>query len=137
MNQKQVNDTGVLYFIGIGGTGMASTAGLFQQMGYEVCGSDKGIYPPMSTMLDKLGIKAFVPYSENNLKGLEIDEVVVGNAQSRGHPELEYALTQGMRVTSFPKLLGQRILKDRFSIVVTGTHGKTTTSSLLVHCLKN
>ncbi len=124
-----------LYFLGIGGTGMAAVAGLCQTAGYKVTGSDAGVYPPMSNMLDELGIKVLTPYSADNLKGAAPDLVVVANVLSRGNAELEQALTNGVPYTSFPKLLGDLFLQKSATCVVTGTHGKTTTTSLLSHVL--
>lgn len=124
-----------LYFLGIGGTGMAAVAGLCQAAGYRVTGSDAGVYPPMSTMLAELGIAVKTPYAASNLEGERPDLVVVANVLSRGNVELEAALASGVPYTSFPKLLGDRFLKGRPTCVVTGTHGKTTTSSLLAHVL--
>jgi len=124
-----------LYFLGIGGTGMASAAGLCQEAGYQVSGSDAGVYPPMSTMLAELGIPVKTPYSPQNLADQTPDLVVVANVLSRGHVELEAALASGCEYTSFPQLLGDAFLKDAASCVVTGTHGKTTTTSLLAHVL--
>lgn len=124
---------GHIYFMGIGGTGMAAVAGLFREAGYRVSGSDAGIYPPMSTMLEELKIPVKTPYAEGNIKGQNPDLVVVANVLSRGHVELEYALENGLKYTSFPALLGEHFLEERIAAVVTGTHGKTTTSSLLAH----
>jgi UDP-N-acetylmuramate: L-alanyl-gamma-D-glutamyl-meso-diaminopimelate ligase len=124
-----------LYFMGIGGTGMAAVAGLFKEAGFDVCGSDKGVYPPMSDMLADLKINYRVPYDAKNLIEEKADLVVVANALSRGNPELEYMLEQKIPYTSFPALMGDRILADRCSVVVAGTHGKTTTTSLLAHVL--
>lgn len=124
-----------LYFMGIGGTGMASVAGLFQEAGYAVSGSDKGVYPPMSDLLAELKIPYATPYDSKNVLAKNIDLVVVANALSRGNPELESMLENKLAYTSFPALMGERILKDRVSLVVAGTHGKTTTTSLLAHCL--
>lgn len=124
-----------LYFLGIGGTGMASVAGLFQEAGYQVTGSDAGVYPPMSTMLAELGINVRAPYSSANIDAESPDYIVIANALSRGNEELEKALTSGIPYTSFPALLGERILSNKTTIVVSGTHGKTTTTSLLAHIL--
>lgn len=124
-----------IYFMGIGGTGMAAVAGLCQEAGYNVIGSDGAIYPPMSTMLEELQIKVLTPYSSENLDSAKPDLVVTANALSRGHVELEALLRSGIPYTSFPKLMGDEFLSKRISIVVTGTHGKTTTSSLLAHIL--
>jgi len=124
-----------IYFMGIGGTGMAAVAGLCQEAGYTVVGSDGAMYPPMSTMLDELKIKVFTPYAAENLTNAKPDLVVTANALSRGHVELEALLRSGTPYTSFPKLMGDQFLSKRIGVVVTGTHGKTTTSSLLAHVL--
>ncbi len=124
-----------IYFVGIGGTGMASVAGLMQEAGYHVSGSDTGIYPPMSTMLEDLKIDVFSPYSEDNIKRAKPDMVVIANALSRGNVELEYVLSSGIPYTSFPAICGDTFIKNRIGVVVTGTHGKTTTTSILAHML--
>lgn len=124
-----------VYFMGIAGTGMAAVAGLMQEAGYNVSGSDNEVYPPMSTMLDKLGIHYFTPYSKENLSSGKIDLVVVANVLSKNHLEVEEMIRLGLPYTSFPALLGDYFLKERKSIVVAGTHGKTTTTSLITHLL--
>jgi UDP-N-acetylmuramate: L-alanyl-gamma-D-glutamyl-meso-diaminopimelate ligase len=124
-----------IYFMGIGGTGMAAVAGLCQEAGYAVVGSDGAMYPPMSTMLDELKIPVFTPYAAENLSQAKPDLVVVANALSRGHVELEALLKSGIPYTSFPKLTGDEVLSKRIGVVVTGTHGKTTTASLMAHVL--
>jgi UDP-N-acetylmuramate: L-alanyl-gamma-D-glutamyl-meso-diaminopimelate ligase len=126
---------GKIYFMGIGGTGMAAVAGLCQEAGYEVVGSDGAMYPPMSTMLEELSIPVMTPYNADNLLKSKPDLVVVANALSRGHIELETLLRSGIPYTSFPKLTGDEFLSKRVGIVVTGTHGKTTTASLMAHVL--
>jgi UDP-N-acetylmuramate: L-alanyl-gamma-D-glutamyl-meso-diaminopimelate ligase len=125
-----------IYFLGIAGTGMAAVAGLFKEAGYHVVGSDGAIYPPMSTMLQEQGIEVFTPYSEENIKKNPAALYVIANALSRSHPELEYVLQQKLPYTSFPALLGSTVLKEKISLVVCGTHGKTTTTSLLTHILQ-
>lgn len=125
-----------VYFMGVAGTGMASVAGLTQEAGYEVVGSDSNVYPPMSTMLDDLGIKVLTPYKKENIISEKPDLAIVANCLSRGHEELESLIESDIPFTSFPKLLGDFFLESRHSVVVTGTHGKTTTTSLIAHMLK-
>ncbi len=118
------------HLIGICGTAMASLAGMLKQRGYQVTGSDAAAYPPMSDFLDSLGIHIAQPFSVRNLEPRP-DLVVVGNAISRGNVELEYALDQRLPLRSLPQLLYDEFLSPRERLVVAGTHGKTTTSSLL------
>lgn len=132
----QLAKSGKVYFLGIGGTGMAAVAGLMQEAGFKVTGSDAGVYPPMSDMLAELGITVRSPYKASNLAEENPDVVVVANVLSRGNEELESAITRDLPYTSFPKLLGDIILAKRTSIVVAGTHGKTTTTSLAAHVLE-
>jgi len=119
-----------VHLIGICGTAMASLAGMLQQRGYRVTGSDAASYPPMSDFLAKLGIPVAQPFREQNLLPRP-DFVVVGNAISRGNPELEAALDQRLPLRSLPQLLYDEFLAGHERLVVAGTHGKTTTSSLL------
>ncbi len=124
-----------IYFLGIGGTGMSSAAGLMKQAGFFVTGSDNNIYPPTSDILRDLEIPIFTPYDEKNISRSQADIFVVGNSISRGHPELEYILEKKLSFTSFPQLLKELILPERIPVVISGTHGKTTCSSLVSHCL--
>lgn len=120
-----------VHFIGIGGTAMASAAVAMQQRGFKVTGSDQDvIYPPMSTFLADHGISPQAGYSEGNLSSLP-DLVVVGNAVSRGNPEAEAVLERKLRYCSLPELLKEFFIRGKRSLVVSGTHGKTTTTSLL------
>ncbi len=119
-----------IHLIGICGTAMASLAGMLQATGYEVAGSDQNIYPPMSTFLEKLGIRLFEGFSDNHLSQ-RLDLVVVGNAISRGNPEVEHMLNARIRYASMAGVLKEFFIRDKRSLVVTGTHGKTTTTSLL------
>jgi len=125
-----------VYFMGIAGTGMASVAGLAMQGGFRVSGSDNDVYPPMSTMLEEIGIKVHTPYDPANLSAEKPDLVVVANVLSRNHKEVVALLESKIPYTSFPAFLGEYFLGSRHSVVVTGTHGKTTTTSLLTHILR-
>ncbi|MGC1424877.1 MAG: UDP-N-acetylmuramate:L-alanyl-gamma-D-glutamyl-meso-diaminopimelate ligase [Terracidiphilus sp.] len=119
-----------IHLSGICGTAMASLAGLLQLQGHRITGSDKAAYPPMSDLLGSLGIPILEPYSESNLDPAP-DLVVIGNALSRGNPEIERVLDERIPFTSMAALLREEFLKGRESLVVAGTHGKTTTTSML------
>lgn len=119
-----------VHLLGIAGTAMASLAGLLKALGYRVSGSDERAYPPMSTRLEREGIPVLTPFRAGNLPD-RCGAVVVGNAVSRGNPELEAALDRRERLVSFPETLRETVLRTRRPVVVAGTHGKTTTTSLL------
>lgn len=119
-----------IYLIAVCGTGMASLAGLLKKSGFRVTGSDTSIYPPMSTLLQNLGIEIRPGYKRENITG-DIDLVVVGNAVSRDNEEVLAVQEAGIPYLSFPQALARFFLEGRRSLVVTGTHGKTTTTSLL------
>jgi UDP-N-acetylmuramate: L-alanyl-gamma-D-glutamyl-meso-diaminopimelate ligase len=119
-----------IHLIGICGTAMASLAGLLQLEGHRITGSDKAAYPPMSDLLRSLGIPILEPYAESNLSPAP-DLVVVGNALSRGNPEIERVLDERIPFTSMAALLREEFLRGRSPLVVAGTHGKTTTTSML------
>jgi UDP-N-acetylmuramate: L-alanyl-gamma-D-glutamyl-meso-diaminopimelate ligase len=119
-----------IHLSGICGTAMASLAGLLQLQGHRVTGSDKAAYPPMSTLLASLGIPILEPYAESNLDPAP-DLVVIGNALSRGNPEVEAVLDRRIPFTSMAALLKEEFLVGRESLVIAGTHGKTTTTSML------
>ncbi len=119
-----------IHLIGICGTAMASLAGLLQLEGYRITGSDKAAYPPMSDLLRSLGIPILEPYAESNLSPAP-DLVVIGNALSRGNPEIERVLDERIPFTSMAALLREEFLSGRSPLVVAGTHGKTTTTSML------
>jgi UDP-N-acetylmuramate: L-alanyl-gamma-D-glutamyl-meso-diaminopimelate ligase len=119
-----------IHLSGICGTAMASLAGLLQLQGHRITGSDKAAYPPMSDLLHSLGIPVLEPYAESNLDPAP-DLVVIGNALSRGNPEIERILDQRLPFTSMAALLRQEFLTGRAALVVAGTHGKTTTTSML------
>ncbi|MBA4149259.1 MAG: UDP-N-acetylmuramate:L-alanyl-gamma-D-glutamyl-meso-diaminopimelate ligase [Verrucomicrobia bacterium] len=119
-----------VHFIGICGTAMASAAVAMKQRGFEVTGSDTNVYPPMSTFLAERKIEVMPSYAEQNLAH-KPDLVVVGNAISRGNPEAEAVLERKLRYCSLPELLKEFFIRGKRSLVVSGTHGKTTTTSLL------
>jgi len=114
---------------------MASLAGLLRERGHQITGSDQDIYPPMSTQLEELGIPVRSPYAEGNVPA-DADLVVIGNALSRGNPEVEAVLDRKQRMTSMPALLAEEVIRGRTSLVVAGTHGKTTTTSMLAYLLE-
>jgi UDP-N-acetylmuramate: L-alanyl-gamma-D-glutamyl-meso-diaminopimelate ligase len=126
-----------IYFMGICGTAMGNAALLARAAGHEVLGSDLGVYPPMSTVLAAAGIAIHVGYDPARLERLAPDLVVIGNAMSRGHPEVEWLLdTRALPFTSLPALLHESVLRHRRNIVVAGTHGKTTTTALTAFLLR-
>ncbi len=129
INYKQ-NNYKKIHFIGIAGSAMGSVAAMIKEAGFSVQGSDSELYPPMSDCLAKSGIKVFTGFARENITD-DVDLVVVGNAISRGNPELEHTLDKRIRYTSFPDALREFFIRGAVSIVVTGTHGKTTTSSLI------
>jgi UDP-N-acetylmuramate: L-alanyl-gamma-D-glutamyl-meso-diaminopimelate ligase len=113
---------------------MSALAGLLKARGYEVTGSDEAVYPPASTLLDALGIEVRRGYRAEHLG--EADLIVVGNAVTRANPEAVAAAAQGLPMCSLPEMLGKVFLADRVSVVVAGTHGKTTTSAMLAWVLE-
>ncbi|MGC2326935.1 MAG: Mur ligase domain-containing protein, partial [Candidatus Sulfotelmatobacter sp.] len=125
-----------IHMIGICGTAMASLAGMLKQRGFRVTGSDAAAYPPMSDFLRELGIPLAQPFDARNLEPRP-DLVVVGNAISRGNVELEQVLDHRLPFCSLPQLLHDEFLRGKEVLVVAGTHGKTTTTSMLAwifHC---
>jgi UDP-N-acetylmuramate: L-alanyl-gamma-D-glutamyl-meso-diaminopimelate ligase len=124
-----------IYILGICGTFMAGLALLARELGHEVCGSDANVYPPMSTQLADAGIDLRDGYLESNLD-LDADLYVIGNAISRGNPQIEIILEKGLPYISGPQWLHDHLLKDRWVLAVAGTHGKTTTSSMLAWILQ-
>ncbi len=119
-----------IHLIGICGTAMASLAGMLKQRGFRVTGSDAAVYPPMSTFLESIGIPVTQPFSEVNLAPRP-DLVVVGNVISRGNVELEHVLDERIPFCSLPQILHEEFLRGKEILVVAGTHGKTTTTSML------
>jgi UDP-N-acetylmuramate: L-alanyl-gamma-D-glutamyl-meso-diaminopimelate ligase len=124
-----------IHLVGVAGTGMGSFAGMLKAAGYEVTGSDENVYPPMSDMLRNWGIQALTPYSPQNLDTAKPDLVIIGNVIRRVNPEATAVRERGIPQMSFPAALGSLFLDRSHSVVVAGTHGKTTTSSIMAHVL--
>ena len=125
-----------VHILGICGTFMGGVALLARELGYQVTGSDANVYPPMSAMLADAGIDVMQGYQPQNLEPAP-DIVIVGNALSRGNPEVEAVLNRGIAYTSGPQWLKENLLSDRWVIAVSGTHGKTTTSSMVLSILES
>ncbi len=126
-----------IYFLGICGTAMGNAALLARSSGHDVVGADAGVYPPMSDVLADAGIEVHEGYDAHRLASLAPDLVVVGNALSRGNPEIEWLLSERrVRFTSLPALLHETVLADRTNVVIAGTHGKTTTTALTAFLLR-
>lgn len=123
-----------IHILGICGTFMGSLAQLAKASGHRVSGCDANVYPPMSTQLEQAGIELIEGYDPRQLEPAP-DLVVVGNALSRGNPCVEYMLNKGLRYTSGPQWLGDQFLDDKWVLAVAGTHGKTTTASMLAWVL--
>jgi len=119
-----------LYFMGICGTAMGSVAAAFRDAGYRVTGSDSHVYDPMKSFLESRGIEILDGYKAENLPA-DVDIFVIGNAQSRGNPEVEEVMRRKLHYVSLPELLRDQILRGKRNFVVSGTHGKTTTASIL------
>src|SRR6476660_8786244 len=117
------------HLIGICGTAMASLAGMLQARGHKVTGSDQNVYPPMSTQLEALGIEIMLGYAPKNAR-VGADCTIVGNTISRGNPELEAALNRKLVYRSQAEVVKEEFIRGRRSLVVAGTHGKTTTTSI-------
>lgn len=125
-----MNKTKHVHVIGIGGSAMAPLAGMLRESGYRVTGSDSGVYPPASTLLESLGISFFHEFDAAHLTPVP-DLTVIGNIIARGNPELEEVLDFKLPYRSMPEVLEEIFLPGRHSIVVSGTHGKTTTTAML------
>lgn len=123
-----------IHILGICGTFMGGVAQLAKQAGYTVTGSDKNVYPPMSDQLSEIGVRIEQGYAADQL-AIKPDLWVIGNAVSRGNPLLEAILNAGERYTSGPQWMSEAVLQDRHVLAVAGTHGKTTTTSLLAWIL--
>jgi len=132
---KELPNVKRIYLIGIAGTAMASLAGMLQQR-YEVTGSDEHVYPPMSTYLESLGIPVLEGYTKDHLLTLRPDLVVIGNVAAKTNAEAAATLELDLPYTSMPEAIYELFIKGKHSIVVTGTHGKTTTTSLMAWLLE-
>jgi UDP-N-acetylmuramate: L-alanyl-gamma-D-glutamyl-meso-diaminopimelate ligase len=119
-----------VHLLGICGTGMSALAGLLKEKGHVVTGSDENFYPPISDILKKLKIPLFKGYKPENIPP-DVDLVIVGNVISRGNPEAEYILNKNISFMSMPEALYNFFIKKNISIVIAGTHGKTTTTALV------
>jgi UDP-N-acetylmuramate: L-alanyl-gamma-D-glutamyl-meso-diaminopimelate ligase len=126
---KLNHNTEHIHLLGIGGSAMAPIAGMLKERGFRVTGSDVNVYPPASTLLNSLGIQWNEGFREENLKPVP-DLCVIGNANSRGNPEVEYILDQKIPYCSMPQLLEDFFIPGHSPIVVSGTHGKTTTTAM-------
>ncbi len=124
-----------LHILGIAGTFMGGVAALARELGWQVEGSDQAIYPPMSTQLETLGIALAQGYAPSNISP-DATDVVVGNALSRGNPAVEAVLDAGRRYTSGAQWLAEQVLPGRDTLAVAGTHGKTTTTTILSYLLE-
>lgn len=124
-----------IHILGVCGTFMGGIALLARAMGHQVSGSDANVYPPMSTQLEEAGITLMEGYDPAHLQPAP-DQVVVGNAMSRGNPAVEYVLDEGLAYTSGPQWLAEHVLQNRWVLAVAGTHGKTSTASLLAWILE-
>lgn len=126
-----------IFFLGICGTAMGNVALLLKSMGHEIVGADQSIYPPMSNVLQRSNIKIYEGYDLQQILDFKPDKIVVGNVITRGNPIIEWLLqSRSIPYCSLPELLATQILKDRYNIVVTGTHGKTTTTAIAAFLLK-
>jgi UDP-N-acetylmuramate: L-alanyl-gamma-D-glutamyl-meso-diaminopimelate ligase len=136
LNMTLNKTKGKVHILGIGGTFMGGLALLARELGWEVTGSDQHIYPPMSTQLEQMGIKLYEGYDPVVIQEIKPDCIIIGNAMSRGNPVVEYILNEQLPYVSGPQWLLEQVLQKRWVLAVSGTHGKTTTSSMLAWVLE-
>lgn len=124
-----------IHLVGVAGTGMGAFAGMLKAAGHIVTGSDENVYPPMSDMLREWGIEVFTPYAAENVDRARPDLVIIGNVIRRVNPEATVVRERRLPQMSFPAAFGALVAADKHSVVIVGTHGKTTTSALMGHVL--
>ncbi|MDQ3281287.1 MAG: Mur ligase family protein [Acidobacteriota bacterium] len=134
---KELPDVKRVYLIGICGTAMASLAGMLQERGYDITGSDEHVYPPMSTYLERLRIPVLEGYTKEHLETFRPDVVVIGNAAANTNAEAAATVELDLPYTSMPEAIYNLFIKGKHSIVITGTHGKTSTTSLMAWLLES
>ncbi|MEJ5299588.1 MAG: Mur ligase family protein [Thermodesulforhabdaceae bacterium] len=130
-----MGETEKLYFMGIGGVAMGNMAAACKELGYQVIGSDAGLYPPTSTLIEKLGIPVFIPYDAENISRANPDRVIIGNVIRATNPEVQRIFEHKIPYMSITDLIDKVFLSRHKSLVVAGTHGKTTTTALLAWTL--
>ena len=135
LNEVSPGSVSRVHLVGVAGTGMGAFAGMLKAAGHSVTGSDENVYPPMSDMLRDWGIDVFTPYAPENLDRARPDLVIIGNVIRRVNPEATAVRERGIPQMSFPAAFGSLILAGKHSVVIVGTHGKTTTSALMAHVL--
>lgn len=124
-----------LYFIRVGGTAMGGVAAACQHLGDQVFGSEELLYEPMKSYLAQAGVEVFRTFDPGQISQIQPDRIVVGNAVSRGNPELEIALNERQNIVSLPQIVGEKLIAKNTSIVIAGTHGKTTTTAMTANML--
>ena len=125
-----------IHILGICGTFMGGIALIARQLGHQVSGSDQNVYPPMSHQLEAQGINLHEGYDSSIIEQEAADLIIIGNVMTRGNPAVEYVLEKGLAYTSGPQWLADYALKDRWVLAVAGTHGKTSTASMLAWILE-
>lgn len=135
LSEVEPNSVRRIHLVGVAGTGMGAFAGMLKTLGYVVTGSDENVYPPMSDMLGEWGIEVFTPYSPGNLDRARPDLVIIGNVIRRVNVEAIAVRERRIPQMSFPAAFGSLVAAGKHSVVIVGTHGKTTTSALMAHVL--